>query len=93
MIAHDHIGDLAPAIDQESKLSVQGARQFGELPGQFLGDDRVRRDAPPVELSESLLLIRPESGQMAMDFVDGYFLYNLSCMIFKKAWGVTIGIP
>jgi hypothetical protein len=43
------------------------------LPGEFLGDDGIRSNAPPVELSDSLLLIRPETGQMAMDFIYGIF--------------------
>jgi hypothetical protein len=43
------------------------------LPGEFLGDNGIRSNAPPVELSDSLLLLRPETGQMAMDFIYGIF--------------------
>jgi hypothetical protein len=67
----DHIGDLAPAGDQDADLAVDLAGEFRELAGQFVGDDPVRRDAPPVELSDPFDLIRPEAGQVAVNLFDG----------------------
>jgi hypothetical protein len=51
------------------------------LPGEFLGDNGIRSNAPPVELSDSLLLLRPETGQMAMDFIYGISPNLISIMV------------
>jgi hypothetical protein len=58
----DHRGDLAPAGDQEADLAIDLPGELGELPGQFMGDDPVRQDAPPVELSDPFDFGRRETG-------------------------------
>jgi len=68
--AHDHIGDLAPAGDQNADLAVDLAGELRELTGQVMGDDPLRRDAPPVELSDPFDLIRSEAGQIAVNLFD-----------------------
>jgi hypothetical protein len=67
----DHIGELAPAGDQNADLAVDLPGEFREPASEVVGDDPVRRDAPPVELSDPLDLIRPEAGQVAVDLFDG----------------------
>jgi hypothetical protein len=69
--SHDHKGDLAPAGDQNTDLAVDLPGEFRELAGQVVGNDPLRRDAPPVELSGPLDFIRPEAGQVAVDLFDG----------------------
>jgi hypothetical protein len=70
MGSHDHIGDLAPAGDQDADLAVDLPGELRELAGQVVGDDPLRRDAPPVKLSDPFDLIRPESGQIAVNLFD-----------------------
>jgi hypothetical protein len=69
--SHDHIGDLAPAGDQNADLAVDLPGELRELAGQVVGDDPLRRDAPPVELSDPFDLIRPKAGQIAVNLFDG----------------------
>jgi hypothetical protein len=71
MGTHDDIGDLSPSGDQETELAVEFAGEFRELAGQVMGDDPLRRDAPPVELPDTLDLGRPEAGQVAVSLFDG----------------------
>jgi hypothetical protein len=71
MGTHDDIGDLSPAGDQEAELAVEFAGNLGELAGQVMGDYPLRRDAPPVELPDTLDLGRPEAGQVAVSLFDG----------------------
>jgi len=66
----DHIGDLAPAGDQDADLAVDLPGELRELAGQLVGDDPLLRDAPLIELSDPLELIRPEAGQIAVNFFD-----------------------
>jgi hypothetical protein len=58
----DDIGDLTPAGDQNADLAVDLPGELRELAGQVVCDDPLRRDAPPVELTDSLDLRRSESG-------------------------------
>jgi len=68
---HDDVGDLSPAGDEEAELAVEFAGEFRELAGQVVGDDPLRRDAPPVELPDALDLGRAEAGQVAVNLFDG----------------------
>ncbi len=45
MGTHDHIGDLPPAGDEEADLAVDLTGEFRQRPGQFVGDDPIRRDS------------------------------------------------
>jgi hypothetical protein len=60
--SNDHIGDLAPAGDQNADLAVDLPGEFRELACQVVGDDPLRRDAPPVELSDPFDFGRRETG-------------------------------
>ena len=74
---HDDVSDFTPAGDQEADLTIDLAGEFRERPGQFMGDDPLRREAPPIELSDPFDLRRSEAGQVAVNlFYDGSF--NLS---------------
>ncbi len=73
----DDIGDLAPAGDQKADLAVDLPGEFRELAGQVVGDDPLRRDAPPVELPDPLDLRRSETGQVAVNLFDGRSFYPL----------------
>jgi hypothetical protein len=66
MGAHDNIGDLPPAGDEDADLAVDLPGELRQRPGQFVGDDPLRRDTPPVELPDPLDLRRPEAGQVAV---------------------------
>jgi len=67
----DHIGDLAPAGDQNADLAVDLPGELRELAGQVVGDDPLRRDAPPVELPDAPDFSRRETGQIAVNLFDG----------------------
>ena len=84
MGAHDDIGDLSPAGDEDAELAVDLAGEFGQLPGQVMGDDPFRRDAPPVELPDTLDLGRAEAGQVAVNLFDGRSFY-ISLFEFMRA--------
>jgi hypothetical protein len=71
MGTHDDRGDFSPAGDEEAELAVEFAGNLGELAGQVMGDDPLRRDAPPVELPDTLDLGRSEAGQVAVNLFDG----------------------
>lgn len=67
----DDVSDLTPAGDQQPDLTVDLAGEFRERPGQLVGDDPLRRDAPPVQLADPLDLCRSETGQVAVNLFDG----------------------
>jgi hypothetical protein len=83
MGTYDHIGDLAPAGNQNADLAVDLAGELRELAGKFVGDDPLRRDAPPVKLTDPFDLIRREAGQVAVNLIDGRSLKD------KKAPGIS----
>jgi hypothetical protein len=66
MGTHDDIGDLPPAGDEEADLAVDLPGYLRQRPGQLVGDNPLRRDAPPVELPDPLDLGRPEAGEVAV---------------------------
>jgi hypothetical protein len=66
MRAHDHIGDLPPAGDEQADLAVELTGELGQRPGQFVGDDPLGRETPPVELADPLDLCRSEAGEVAV---------------------------
>jgi len=68
---HDDVGDLPPACDKKTDLTIDLAGEFRERPGQFVGDDPLRGEAPPVELSDPFDLCRSEAGQVAVNLFDG----------------------
>jgi hypothetical protein len=69
--AHDHVGDLSPAGDENADLAVDFEGELRELAGDLLGEDPLRRDAPPVELADAPDFVRPEPGQIAVYLFDG----------------------
>jgi hypothetical protein len=71
MGSHDHIGEFAPAGDQNADLPVDLPGELREPASEIVCDDPLRRDAPPVELPDPLDLIRPEAGQVAVNLFDG----------------------
>ena len=71
------ISDFTPAGDQKADLTIDLAGEFRERPGQFVGDDPLRREAPPVELSDPFDLRRSEAGQVAVNLFDSGS-FNLS---------------
>jgi hypothetical protein len=74
----DHKGDLAPAGDQNADLAVDFPGELRKLAGQVMGDDPLRRDAPPVKLSDPLDLCRSEAGQVAVYLFDNdsFFIWR-----------------
>jgi hypothetical protein len=78
--AHDHEGDLPLAGDEEADLAVDLPGDLRDLAGQFVRDDPLRRDAPPVKLADAPDLGWPEAGQVAVDLLDG-----LSSIPFDRA--------
>jgi len=73
----DDIGDFTAAGDQNTDLAVDLQGEFRELAGQVVGDDPLRRDAPPVELPDPLDLSRREAGQVAVYLLDGRSLITV----------------
>jgi hypothetical protein len=65
-----------------------------------VGDDPIRRDASPVELSDPFDLIRPEAGQIAVNLFDGcsfaglrYFLRSYSSIGMASSTGCRSSGP
>jgi hypothetical protein len=75
---HDDVGHLSPAGDEEAELAVELTGELRELARQVVGDDPLRRDAPPVELPDALDLGRSEAGQVAVNLFDGCSLIHLN---------------
>ena len=73
MGAHDNIGHLPPAGDEKADLAVDLPGKFRQRPGHFVGDDPLRRDAPPVELPDPPDFRRSEAGEVAV-----YLFYGRS---------------
>ena len=69
--AHDHEGHFAPSGNQDADLAVDLPGKFGEPAGQFMGNDPLRRDTPPVDLPDAPDFIGAESGQVSVDLFDG----------------------
>jgi len=46
-------------------------RQFRQLPGHLLGQDRIRGEATPVKEPDAPKLLRPEPIQVSIDPLDG----------------------
>jgi hypothetical protein len=74
MGADDDGGHLAAAGEQQAELAVELPGEFRELAGQFVGDNPLRRDAPPVELTEALEGGGRQARQVAVDPFDGVTL-------------------
>jgi hypothetical protein len=66
MGAHDNIGDLPPAGDEQADLAVDLPGELRQRPGQFVGDDPLGRETPTVELPDPLDLGRSEAGEVAV---------------------------
>jgi hypothetical protein len=67
----DHIGHLTAAGDQNADLAVDLPGELRELTGQVVCDDPLRRDATPVELPDPFDFSRRETGQVAVNLLDG----------------------
>ena len=76
MRTDDDIGHLTPAGDEEADLAVDLAGELRKRPGQLVGDDPLRRDAPLVELPDAPDLGRPETGQIAVYLFDSRSYLN-----------------
>jgi len=68
---YDDVRDFPPAGHKKTDLTVDLTGEFRQRPGQFMGEDLLRRDAPPVELPDPFDLRRSESGQVAVNLFDG----------------------
>jgi hypothetical protein len=66
MRTYDDIGDLPPAGDEKADLAVDLPGKLRQRPGQFVGDDPLRRDTPPVKLPNPLDFRRSEAGEVAV---------------------------
>jgi hypothetical protein len=76
MRTHDDVGDLAPAADEDADLPVDFPGKFRKLPGQFMAQDKLRRNPAPIELLDPSDLFRAEARGVAVDFADGSFLLS-----------------
>jgi len=71
VIADDDEDNFPSPADQQAELAVDVPGCFGELAGQIVGQNEVGSDAAPVELFDPLYLLRPQSVQVAVDFLNG----------------------
>ena len=72
VVAHNYIGNLAFSRYEKAKLPVYLPGQFCQLPRQFVGDDALRRHPASIKLSDPFLLIRPQTGKIAVNPFDGF---------------------
>jgi hypothetical protein len=72
VVAYDDIGNLALSRDEKADLPVYFTGQFRQLPGQLVGNDVLRRHTSPVKLPDPSLLIRSQTGQIAVYLFDGF---------------------
>jgi hypothetical protein len=66
-VAHHHVTDGAPAIDEHPDLPVNFRAEFAEFAGEFLGDQAIRRDPPPRKLRRRADLAGLEAAGVAVD--------------------------
>ncbi len=71
------MGHLSPAADEDADLPVDFAGEFRELPGQFMGQDAVRRYPAAVELFDSPDLFRAEARYVAVDLAYSFSSFPL----------------
>ena len=73
-VAHHHVLDIAPAVDQDADLSPDLPADLRQLPGQLLCEQLIGRDAAPEEPIEPADLAGFEAVRVAEDLhvsVDG----------------------
>jgi len=65
------VGDRATAIDEHSDLSPNVARQFGQLPGEFVVEQDTGVEAASKQAIELLDLAGLEAARVAVDLDGG----------------------
>jgi hypothetical protein len=69
-VADAHPLDFSLAVDEDPDLAPDVPRDFGELPGELLGDQGPRGQLPLVELLQAVTLARLEPDDVAFETVN-----------------------
>ena len=70
VVPHDGEDDLALAVDDDPDLASDFLGEFGEVTGQFRGDDLLRGDLATVDPLQGLYLARPQPVGVAVYFLN-----------------------
>jgi hypothetical protein len=70
VIPDDDVVDFTLTAYEDGKLAVDFPREFTQDSRQFVGQNPVGWDFPPVELFDSPYLSGPEAGKVAVYFLD-----------------------
>ena len=79
MITNDDVIDLPSPADEDTDLTVNLTGDFSKISCKFVGKDMIGRDFPSIKPLNPLYFLRPETGDIAIDFVD------LLCLLIEPA--------
>jgi hypothetical protein len=71
VMADHHVLHVAAPVDQHADLPAGLGAELGEVAGELVGDQAVRRDAPPEQVLELLDLAGLEAAGIAEDLDGG----------------------
>lgn len=63
--------DLPPPVHEDGDLAVDLPGELRQEAGDVVGDDPLRREAPPRQEAEAPYLPGPEAGEISLDPFDG----------------------
>ena len=66
-VAHHHVRDSTAAVDQHPGLATDVRADLGQLAGEFVGDQAIRRDVPAKQALDLANLTGFEAVRVAVD--------------------------
>jgi len=70
VITNDDVIDLPSPADEDTDLTVDLTGDFSKVSCKFVGKDMIGRDFPSIKPLNPLYFLRPETGDIAIDFAD-----------------------
>jgi len=70
VITNDDVIDLPSPADEDTDLTVDLTGDFSKISCKFVGKDMIGRDFPSIKPLNPLYFLRPETGDIAINFVD-----------------------
>ena len=69
-LAHHHLLDVSPSVDEDSDLSADFPGDLGEVTGEFGCQDLIEGESPPVDPFDVLDLAGLQTQRIAEDSLD-----------------------